>query len=258
MKVQTRCWPYVSTHPLPCSTHSNRGMSAAELGYRAVRAPAAASGGVTGFGSPLPSPSVSPTALAAAAGAASMEVTVPAGGPAPAPGLPVPQLWQPMGQVAGVPIVGGTAALQPAAGAVGLPVSDLIKAEPHAAGSAGLAAADGAPLGIPSDTAPVNGRKAQEPDLGPKAQQPTNGAAVRGSPRSHPLELPAGSPIQAGTDAAPPAGSKQVHGQQQSTPGAGGRNAPLRDIESAAASLATSEAAAIAAAAESRVLSGLR
>ena len=229
-----------------------------ELGYRPIRAPAAASGGVTGFGSPLPSPSVSPTALAAAAGAASVEVNAPAEGTAPPPGLPVPQLWQPMGQVAGVPIIGGTAALQPAAGAVGPPISDLIKAEPHAAGTAGLAAADGGSLGFPPDSAPVNGRNTQAPDLGLKPQQASNGAAIRGSPRSHPLELPAGSPIHAGADAAPPAGSKQAHDHQQGAPGAGGRDVALRDVESAAASLATSEAAAIAAAAESRVLSGLR
>jgi len=248
--------PFSPLDPLHCRT-------SAELGYRPIRATATASGGVTGFGSPLPSPSVSPTALAAAAGAASAEVAAPVGGPAPPPGLPVPQLWQPMGQVAGVPIIGGAAALQPAAGAVGLPVSDLVKAEPLAAGTAGLAAVDGASLGVPPDTAPVNGRKAlpQAPDL-PPAKQPTNGAAVWGSLRSHPHELPAGSPMQVRADAAPPAGSKQAdghqHSHQQSAPGAGGRDVAMRAVESAAATQATSEAAAIAAAAEHRVLSGLQ
>ena len=225
------------------SSPLRRGTSA-ELGYRPIRAAAAASGGVAGFGSPLPSPSVSPTAIAAATGPA-VAGAADLAGPAPPPGLPVPPLWQPMGQVAGVPIIGGMAALQPATGASGPPAADLVKAEPHAAGRPGLAAPDATFVDASADPAPVNGRK---------AQQPTNGAA---SPQSHPLDSPDESPVGIKSEAALLHHFGSANRNQHSAASGDGRAAALRDVEKAAATLATSEAAAIAAAAESQVLSGL-
>ena len=166
-------------------------------------------------------------------------------GPRPPPGLPVPPLWQPMGQVAGVPIIGGMAALQPATGASGPPAADLVKAEPHAAGRPGLAAPDATFVDASADPAP--------------RQRPESAAAHEWcrQPSVAPLGFAGREPggDQIGGSAATPL--RECYRNQQSAASGDGRAAALRDVEKAAATLATSEAAAIAAAAESQVLSGL-
>ena len=260
-----RCIPSISCVGCFASRHCCLLCPFAELGYRPVRAAAAGSGVVAGFGSPLPSPSVSPTA-AAAAGAAKAEAAA-MGAPAASPGLPMPQLWQPIGQVAGVSIIGGTAALQPSAATAAPPVSGLVKAEQHASRGAGLTVGatavkteeirfDPSNAANAASMVPVNGRKEQspEPQRTAAAEQQRNGA--NGRPQSHPLDLPK-SPPDDRPETAPPQKLGLPHVRQQSSVGAEARLVATYDHENAAATLATAEAAAIAAMAESRVLSGV-
>ena len=265
----------------------------AELGFRLVRA---AAGVVAGFGSPLPSPAASPTAAAAAAAAATSQgpAAVAAAASGAAPGVPAPPpLWQPVGQVAGVPITGGTAALQlstpadaalhmpvgtngntagwdvpPGADGGGAPGDQLLSgfvtpvgAQPEAAGPSSFSAVA---TTFQATAVKEEGRAADGDNSGMVTGDghaaPTpgsvDGTGGRGSPRSHPLDLPAGSPSSDAPGTEAHGRTRAGRAPQHSPAGLEGRPAAMRTVESAAAALAMAEAAEIAALAEREVLSG--
>ena len=266
-----------------------------ELGFRPVRAGTGGSAIVAGFGSPLPSPAVSPTAAAAAGSPTSQgPAAVAAAVSGTAPGLPAPPLWQPIGQIAGVPILGGTAALQLSSpadttahkpGKIGSGIDgDLPRAVGEAGAGGGqpmgrLAASAGeppeaaGPSSLSAVATPFQATAVKEEDraadcgssgtaAGKRHAAPTparaQGAAGRGSLRSHPLDLQDGSPANDGLRLMPHGETRRGRNPQRSAAVKEGRESAVRNAETAAAARATAEAAEIAAIAESEVLSGIR